>query len=63
MLLEINTGDMKLKFIALAFVHSKSSYVFVYEGNLNFLTYFSQHSPKALYVEGLAECGRDYRGE
>lgn len=35
MLLEISTGEMKLKFTTFAFMHSKPNYVFVNYGNLS----------------------------
>lgn len=60
MLLEINTGEMKLKFTAFAFMYSKPGCVFINYRNLISLTCFSQH---ILYVEDTAKCGREYRGK
>lgn len=59
MLLEINTEEMKLKFTAFAFRHSKTSGVSINYRNFSFLICFSQHLSYTLYVKGTAECGRE----
>lgn len=56
MLLEINTGEVKLKFTIFAFMHHEPSCVFVNYENINLLTCVSQHLSCSFYIEGVAEC-------